>query len=244
MEREYFFFVRDDGIKPRLITVAEIYQEDQESLSFAITVSLPYKERENGLPVDGELDRVCRIEDKIMEHVESKGGLYVGHITFNGALKAVFYSPVRLESALKIKTGHLKSITISLEVRSDPSWHVYSLEMAPTTIEREQSTYRRLMKTLKDSGDDHSKSRTVDFAALFSNEHGRADFLKEAEKLGFEKSSTLKPLWTDDEGMFWCEMVKVSTLESNEIFECTSQLRKLANQFGGKFDGWACTVEK
>ncbi len=77
MEREFFMVFENEGAKPRIVTVLNAFQEDQERLSFVVTASLPYDATPNGLPAKGELNRVSRIEDQIIEFVEQNGGLYI-----------------------------------------------------------------------------------------------------------------------------------------------------------------------
>ncbi len=168
----------------------------------------------------------------------------LGHVIFDKEMRAVFYSPQLISPRLTLKSGFHKSRKIELVVKPDPDWKEYIENMLPAPIERERSRSRELLKMLRDSGDDHSKPRTVDFAALFTNENSRIKFLSAAEERGFERSKSIEPLWTDDDGRFWCELTRVLPLNTDEIFKCTAFLREQAQLNEGEFDGWACTVNE
>ncbi|MGI8923481.1 MAG: DUF695 domain-containing protein [Fimbriimonadales bacterium] len=225
---------------PRLISVADVRSDKRERLPYAITVRLPYRAQENGLPAKGELGRVMDLEEKVMDALEPMGVLHLGHTTSNGEMKVFLYSREQVTELLTVKAGLLKKETLKLESRLDPDWSIYEMEMAPSEMEYERAKFHQLFEVLDGHGDVASKPREVDFKAIFSTETQRSAFMNDVAAEGFLPSP--EPVWEGDDGKFWCELIKTTSVEPDVICAETAYLRRKAELHGGEFDGWAYPV--
>lgn len=216
-------------------------ETEQQGRRYAITARLPYKMREDGLPMQGELSKVYDLEEAIQRALEPKGALFLGHVTHNGSMLVMFYGREMAPAALSAKLGLFKKVDIPLESRHDPNWDVFALEMKPTELEAEQMRNHQLLGVLREKGDDPTKAREVDFSARFPSSESRSQFLKTIEEKGFFVRDE-KALWEPEPGDFWCEFVLSTTIEDEVIARHGLYLREVAGRFEGEFDGWACHV--
>lgn len=216
-------------------------EADKNGRPYAITARLPYKMREDGLPMQGELSKVYDLEEAIQKALEPKGALFLGHVTYNGSMLVMFYGRESAPATVSVKVGLFKRVEIPLESRHDPNWDVFALEMKPTELEAEQMRNYQLLGVLREKGDDPNKAREVDFSARFPSSESRSQFLKAIEENGFFVRDD-KALWEPEPGDFWCEFVLATSIEDEVIARHGLYLRELASSLGGEFDGWACHV--
>lgn len=240
MERRYGIYKRQDRGLPRIVSFLEYEESEKSERPYAIIAKLPYVARHDGLPQQGELAKVHDLEEHIENSLQQDGALLLGHVTYNGAMLVLLYSPVPSSSKLVAKVNIFKKVEIELESRLDPNWDIFALEIEPTDLEAEQARNQQLLGILSQKGDDHSKPREVDFAARFPTADSRRQFISTVLANGFytrEEGSTWE--YPDD---FWCEVVLMTPIEDVVIAEQSLYVRKTADTFGGQFDGWACHV--
>jgi regulator of RNase E activity RraB len=242
VEPEYVLFTRTERGEPRVITARIPLPEEREKLPYAMTASLPYRSQPNGLPVTGELSRVTDLEQKVGAAIAARGAIYFGHITGGGQMRVFYYGPGAIEETITVKKGLLQKDEVKLESRQDPTWAVFGANLEPSPLEHEESRNLQLMQTLKQQGDNFAIPRPVDFSAFFDSAEAREAFLSEVEKQGFALGAGGK--WQSEDGQFWCELVKTTSVEPNVIAQETLYLRETAQKHGGTFDGWATPVAK
>jgi hypothetical protein len=192
-DEQWWLFTRSEGETPKIVTARFVEESERTPRPVAVTARLTYRAQPNGLPEKGELDRVARLEDKIIEALAPSGALHVGHITCDAVLKVVLYSKEKPAASVTVKTGLLAKTSIELDSRLDNEWSVYELELAPTPVEQEESYNRQLLATLAGHGDVASEPRPVDFAARFPAEASRQAFMDEMAGHGFRPSA--EPTW-------------------------------------------------
>ncbi len=156
MDRTFNLFSREDESGLRIVTGADVTASERKSLPYLVLAVLPYNAQPNGLPTGHELDRVAKIEDRIVEALGAKGGLYLGHITGGGSLTVALHAPSEIRGPITVKTGLLSKRVIPLECSLDAGWSYYDQHMAATPLEQEISRNRKLLATLRQHGDDPS----------------------------------------------------------------------------------------
>lgn len=226
---------------PRIVSIDPFDEGIRAEKHYAIVARLSFQARQDGLPVQGELQRVHHLEDEIEKSLRSIEATWLGHVTYNGTLLVLYYAPKPAPSSISVKAGFLKKEQISLESRHDPSWTVYEVEMEPTEIELELMHFAQLYSALAKHGDDHSLEREVDFSAKFSSEEERSHFLTDVLNQGF----TIRPeeaTWEPTPDSFWCQFVLNTQIIPEILMPQTLLVRKMAAKHGGEFDGWACHV--
>lgn len=241
MSAPYLLFSREEAGLPKIVTTVALNPEERPNLPFQVTARLPYQAKDNGLPVNDELNRVARIEDQLVEALKPLGGLHLGHITSAGAMLVAFRMPEKAPVEITVKTGLLRKEQVELISRHDPEWVWYETEMAPDEIESEMGRNQQLLITLQEHGDQHQKPRPVDFGAFFPTADARSAFLAAIHADGYRLTPV--GIW-EPEGTnsFWCEVVIETDVQPRSIATRCAYLRRQARQQGGDFDGWATPI--
>ncbi len=221
--------------------VADIPPEMRDRNPYAVTARLPYRAKENGFPSAAELGRISALEDRIIRALHQSGFLHAGHVTSNGVTRVVLYGPANSPASLKVRAGLISKICIDFETRHDPNWELFREVLEPTESEYESSRFRPLMKKLTELGDDHTKSRTVEFAVLFASNEARKAFIDEIAAADYLPTET--EAW-ESGGQFWCELGKETSIEPDVFYTKTAYLRRIAQKHGGDLDGWQTPVMK
>ena len=240
MERQYTLFIRHESGMPKLVTTAHWTFDDLKGRPFALVAHIPYNAKPNGLPQDGQLNEAIAIEDEIIKSLQPYNALHMGHITYNGSLRAIFHASEPSPQTLTIRKGLFGKITVPIDCREDRELTLIDLELKPTPLEAEESRNRQLLQLLASKGDIASKPRPVDFAAKFPSADKREAFVSAVAAEGYLPSP--KPYWEPGPGSFWCELVKTTTLEPNVIGHACLYLREQARSVGGEFDGWQTSI--
>ncbi len=238
MERRYSLFNRIVDDLPVLIQCASIEPGERFSRPWAASVVLPYKQNDVGLPTDGELQRVGKIEEQLDQSLKATGAVHVGHLTGAGAMRVVFYSQSQGSPSVLVKTGLLKKENIALDWRHDPSWSLYEMQLQPTAFEAMLDRFRDLWFKLYQLGDNPELPRDVDFAAFFPSAERRTAFVAEAGSNGF----SFRDQTPEHDGQFWCEATKFIPIAPEAIVPECIFIDETARRHGGEFDGWACHV--
>jgi hypothetical protein len=90
-------------------------------------------------------------------------------------------------------------------------------------------------------GDDLTRQRNIDFTIVFRDEHSAEQFAKHFRSLGYE----VEVEFTSTNPEFpWDVVVVERTIPSWEaITHFEKLLESVANQWGGRNDGWCCVSE-
>jgi hypothetical protein len=241
MERQFVVFSRVVDGMPHTIQSGVIQPDERSRFTWVGTASLAYEPQDFGLPKDGELTRIGKIEDQLIEALERSGSIFVGHVTGSNHMRVMFYAAVRGPQSLQVKTGLLKKEEVALEWRHDPDWTLYEFELKPTAEEAMMDRFRNLWYRLYELGDNPDLPRQVDFAFIFSTEEARSAFLAEAHEAGYTSEDESSP---GKDGQFWCELNKTTPIAPEVLVHDCVRLDDLAVKHGGEFDGWACHVTK
>lgn len=240
-QNTYAIYVREESGLPKLITSVEAIPTEVASLDYVAVARFPFREKDNGLPVDGELSRVNKLEAAIEETLKPLGAFFLGHITFKGAMQSAWLAGKGIPSEVALKTGLLKKETIPLDVRHDPLHSWFFTELAPTPVEIESSRNRQLHQTLAEHNDSAEAVRQVDFWAYFQSERQRTAFVEAITANGYRLS---KHSAAEGTHPFGCEFAADSDVMPETMATRCAFLRKEALLQDGDFDGWACPVIK
>ena len=241
MERNYFLAARTESGLPRLITVAEITNEERQQFPYVLLIDLPYRALDNELPARGELDRVVAIEEKLIATL-GKDVLHLGHITFQGKMKVAFASSQEVPPSLTVKTGFLKKQTYTVEARKDPSWAWFEYNMQLTPLEIEAARLRQIIQALTSHGDVPSKAREVEFFSYFPSRELAEKFVESVKPEGFQLEPSGIHCGDHEKRPYSAVLLKTTTVESDTLANTYVYLRKQAAEFDGEFDGCGCNV--
>jgi hypothetical protein len=237
MERQFTVFHRDEG-GLRTIQGAQVADAEIEANPWLGMALLSYRAQDNGLPQQGELQRVGDIEDQLVASL--RDAIHAGHVAGSGEMGVVFYAPSKGPDVVSVRTGFLKKTEVPMRWRQDPDWSLYNDELRPTRLEKLEWQYQRLWEALAANGDNHDIPRQVDFTANFRTIEHRTAFAGDIVAHGFEAKNEFE----DDDGRFWCELVKTTAVSPSAILPECVVFDEVVERHGGVFDGWACHVQK
>jgi hypothetical protein len=183
-ERKFAVFNRVDQGRPTVITVAEVTRDEQASHPFLVLTDIHYKAAANGLPITGVLQKTDQIVDKVIEALKENCAVYVGHITGNDRMTAVFYVTTAMNHSILVSTGRSQTQMVSTSV-PDRSWSYFNRHLKSSPVEREISDNVQLLSELKDKSDVAEKRRQVDFTLYFPSESKRESFLSAVATKGY-----------------------------------------------------------
>jgi hypothetical protein len=242
MEQTFLIFEREVGGLPKFVTMAELEPSRYRKSEFLVYADLPYRALPNGLPLGNELDRVAKLEDKLISALVGAGFLHLGHITHKSVYRAVFRSTTKAPETIGVRASLFKEAQIRLESSHDPHWQWVEQEMIPTPLEKEISVSRALLTTLEKHGDRAEAVRPVDFAAWFPTETDRTSFIESIALNGYAKTDP--GTWEPDAQprQYWCEVKKETSIEASTIAKHCACLREQASIWNGEFDGWQTPI--
>ena len=246
MDLSYILVQRQERGLPKLHLLVDPIPEEFKRNQFSVVVHLPFENGSNGLPYKSIGTRLEKMEDQIDDVLCAEGCVYVGRVTHNGLRRLFYYTQVARPSTLEIKSGFLKKEIVKLDVRHDPDWRVFAENLEVTQLEKAIASNEQLHQKLEEYGDIAAMVRPVDFGISFSTADQRSSFLNHVLDPGFSdppfrigQSGT----WEPEPASFWCEITKDTSIERNTIAIVCIQLKDIASQYRGEFDGWACPVK-
>lgn len=240
-ETPYMIAVRHENGMPLLITSAEIEPAHRPNYPYLVLAAIPYLAQDNGLPAQGELSRVAKLEESLTNALKDCRALHLGHVTHNGIFLVAHYAMRPAPDSVTIPTGFLKKSAIDLNVRKDPDWSWFTASMEPTPLERVAHRNQPLYEVLTQHGNRPELPRPVDFTFFFKSPEGCQAAADKLSADGFRQSQ--QDIWESD-GSYGIELVREMATLPEEMDPLCVQLDKVAEELGGEFDGWACPVKK
>lgn len=208
---------------------------------------------EDGLAGEEEMTDLLGIESQLFADLaESSGALALGHVTTRG--ERVWYFQVAkasgLDAAVAESLEDAEGYVPSITAVDDPEWELYRGLLVPEPLEFQSIQNRRMCSTLLEHGDDLQLPRVVTHWAFFPTEEERARFRGAVEGQGFathddrlpeDEEGNPQPL--EIEGELCLCFERKDSVDVAQVDELVLPLFELAEQCGGRYDGWETTVE-
>ena len=174
------------------------------------------------------------------------GAQLVGRITGAGRREFYFYGeePGPLEETVRNAMKNFPDYQFNCGSTLEPDWDQYLGLLYPSDNNLQRMFNRRVLESLEAHGDVHETARQVDHWLEFPNEAARdacrdtlvaIEFRVEHEFLGDEP---------DDEMPHTLVVSRVDSVDSHTINGITLELARLAQEHGGRYDGWESPVTK
>ncbi len=231
-------WVKEDG-HPVLYSVAHrIPESERASRPYRITTSWTFPAQPNGFPVQGGLQEIHKLEDRLISQLAMIDALYVGHVVGQSRVTFTCYARQMADSTISVKTGLLSNKVFDVTSHRDPEWTFYQTELESSPRQIAWSNYLQLTMTLKQHGDVAEKVRPVDFTLLLPSQLALDAAVADAEAAGFRLTNS-GPL---EDGQWLAEVQKESAVTMDTLMPHVEVLEGLVQNHGGEFDGWACPV--
>lgn len=201
--------------------------------------------RPDGLSSSEEAPELNALEKRLDEALTAAcGAEQVGRLTWNGVRELFYYgrSDEEIERALRVATEGSPDREVQWRHEHDPEWTFYRDFLYPSPGQMQWILDRRVVDQLRSHGDSLEVPRPVDHYVNFTDRAARDEFLKLAVERGFEGRTSD----VEDEAAprFCAHLVREDPVDLSHIHEVVLELRALADEHGGEYDGWGCPVQQ
>jgi uncharacterized protein (TIGR01619 family) len=199
--------------------------------------------RHDGLTSSDEGPRINEIEDRLMEELvaANNGALLAGKITTSGRKEFYYYAETKegFNEQIAEAMSAFPDYTWDVGTQEDAVWEQYSNVLYPGPDDLQRMGNRGVLDNLRDKGDVLAAPRQVMHWAFFASEHSRALFNQEVQLGGFALDEQYS---TDGEFPFVSVLTRSQPVTEESIDPTTVNLMRLAERFGGTYDGWETQV--
>lgn len=202
--------------------------------------------RDDGLSSSDEAPILHRVEDALTNTVkEISEAELVGRITTAGRREFYFYGPRSdgFEEAVATALRSFPAYAFDSGAKADPNWSQYLNVLYPSPEEHQRMKNLHVVEALEKHGDSLKARRPVSHWAYFRLPKDRADFVSEARNRGFEVADQSETDNSEAERRYGVTLERTDHVDWNSINDVTLDLFRLAEQFGGNYDGWETSVE-
>ena len=198
-----------------------------------------------GLSSNSEGARLHEIGEALDTHVSAAcGAQLVGRITGGGRREFYFYGeePGPLDQAVSQAMKAFGEYQQECGSSLEPEWDQYVNLLYPSDTNLQRMFNRRVLETLAERGDSHETPRQVDHWLVFPDDDARAACRETLLAIDFKVESELPGEEVDDEMPCTLVVSRVDSVDSHTINGITLELVRLAQQHGGRYDGWESPV--
>lgn len=239
---DFYFFVVDGKPCSTMLDLGLITLAPVASRPWLLCVRIPLlKPRSDGLTDNAEAEELGKLEETLQRAISAGcDAQFVGRMTWNGTRDLFFYarSTEGFGQAMQTGLGKQPSRRIVTQVREDHEWLHYLEVLYPGPVEQRWMADRRVVEELKKAGDRVEQPRDIDHMASFPSERQAEAFAGECRTLRFE----VQVRATDDGSAWAVQANRKDVAELIHIHEIVANLETLADECGGKYEGWGCPV--
>lgn len=197
----------------------------------------------DGLGSSEEAPALNALEDALVPALaEACGGAaQVGRLTWNGFRELFYYvrGVDRLNDAIGAAAARVPGYQVLVRTENDPGWRHYREFLYPGAEEMQWIYDRRVTDQLYQAGDHLDVPRPVDHYVYFPDDGSRTRFLGAATSRGFHGTALPRD---DKSARLGAHLVREDPVAIHHIHGVVTELRELAAQCGGEYDGWGCPV--
>ena len=200
---------------------------------------------DNGFPTREEGEYLYRVEDAVAEIIEQHGDVLAGVVKCDERVRIFAYAKNELgyyDEISAMMSENFPEYAYTLAVVEEPDWELYFQALYPDRYEYQSIMNRWLIEDIKSNGDS-MVPRVLEHCLCFATEENGEAFLAKVMEDGFIKLSSEN--LTDNEAIdkeYPHELVIGREDAFENIDEIVWYLMDLAEEFGGEYDGWGCSV--
>lgn len=202
--------------------------------------------RPDGLSSSEEFDVLAAIDDAVTAEMEKPDAIYAGRLTGN-SMRHLFYFAKDPDAAAKAAINAMAlfpEYKFDVSIQSDPEWVHYLQFLYPTNRIRQTMMNRSVCNALEENGDPLTAIREIDHWAYFASVEARDRFASHIRRLGYAVRNLAEGENSEPSGRYGIQFFRNNIPDQDEIDSATLELYDLADEFGGRYDGWECPVEK
>lgn len=198
-----------------------------------------------GLSSNSEGPRLHELGEALDARVSAAcGAQMVGRITGAGRREFYFYGeePGPLDEAVTVAMKDFGEYAPECGSTLEPDWDQYLNLLYPSGTNLQRMFNRRVLEALAERGDAHETPRQVDHWLEFPDEEARAACSDTLVAIEFKVESEFLSEEDDDEMPCTLVVSRVDSVDSHTINGITLELARLAQEHGGRYDGWESPV--
>ena len=229
--------------KPHLALVRTDWTETgpDRSRGMCLIVTITYPPGEIGLPSPQTFVNVQQAEDVATAALERTCKAdCLGTLMGDGNRHVYFYAASDAGASEAIAKLQVPEVRISLQTDRDPQWQRVVEDVWPTPEEMRWNGDKSVIDELAENGDDLTTPRPIEHLAVFPNKEAAMKFVQWLREAGFE----LMEDPSKNDGEWYVEFSQDAVPEIDEVYEQSSAATQAAEDLGGEYDGWQCSIVK
>jgi len=219
----------------------------QKDFPFVVITGVSFKNCDStGLPDQNEFKKLHEISDDIARLLDMLlKNQFAGTFTYQCERLDYIY----LQDTNKIRAGLAElykylyaDYKYSISIKLDTGWDAYLKFLYPNEETQEDIMNQKVTTKLRAAGDNLSKARLVDHWLYFKESSGMETFKKVVLKVNFkieENATSNNPALP-----FKLHISRIDKVDLESINKVTLMLRREAEKYGGKYDGWETEIIK
>lgn len=211
-----------------------------------IYVSLKMNDpREDGLTSNREYDALIQIEEVLVDALkENHDIIYVGRLTSDGTRDFYFYSSETsfVEKTISDALVRFPRYQYDYELKDDKEWSYYFDFLYPDAMQFQSIINRHVINNLEKSGDKLTQPREVNHWIYFKSARERIRYIEKVKEKGF-KIENISVRDHERDFKYSLTISRVDHVGYDDVDDYVLYLWELANELGGKYDGWETSVE-
>ncbi|WP_018693387.1 DUF695 domain-containing protein [Algicola sagamiensis] len=218
----------------------DIAESDSRENLLRIEIKLKKPTRE-GMPTNEEYEKLCALEDIIVDAVCSTNGVFVGRVTYDGRRYYSFYfSCSRSElSSLLHPILDQSGYKARFVMEHDPQKLFYWQMLYPSDDDWQMIRDLLTLDQLNKHGDNKGIARQVFHWVYFTEQEQVDDFSDWLVQECYQFQSV-----TEQDEQFCVRFYHIGTMRLSDISSHTLKIARSVGELGGEYDGWESSVEK
>lgn len=218
-----------------------------ESYDNVLVTGLTYEtSKENGFPENETFSLLHKVADELIEIVEGETEfILVGSFMYNNERLEYFYikEPKNIISKIeKFYKDNYPNYKFYLNVKEDKEWTYYRDFLYPNEETKNYMADQSVLRNLEEAGDKLTKARRVDHWLYFSKELDMNICKEELIKSQFKVQNAA--INNETTLPYELQVWRIDNVDIDSIYPITSNLRIVAQKYGGEYDGWETSVER
>jgi hypothetical protein len=240
---DFYFMSIDDRPASVSLDLGRAEAGPEREWPWLVCLRIPMRSpRPDGLSSSQEASTLNTLEDALSDAVAAVcDGAQVGRLTWNGFRELFLYvrGVERLNDGIGAAVGRVPGYDVLIRTENDPEWRHYFDVLFPSPEQMHWIRDRRVVDQLLAAGDELEASRPVDHYAYFGDKSARDRFLGAARARGF-RGRALPP--DEKSARLGAHLVREDPVVIHHIHQVVSEVRQLAEECGGEYDGWGCPM--
>lgn len=204
-----------------------------------LCISINYTSKDNGFPIDEDLDKLCSVEDELTTTLSTIfKAIHTGTITSNGTRDIFIYfkNEVKIE---KILSAHLQDFPLhQYHFSINENWDSFWGLLMPSREQYQSIQNRNVLYDMEKHGDLLQKAREVRHWIYFNSKKDQNSFEKTVKNQNFK---VLKKSFNKKNPLpFEIIISRIDKIDYDNIDTYTINLYKIAEGLNGNYDGWEC----